>query len=631
MSYNEQLRCDCLTTNHEGAKAWRMAPEWELYTTVVTTMCVGDKFYETGDERVKRIATLVKKVDPEFTAQLAVYAREQMHLRSVPMLLLVELSKYHNENSLVSRTVARVVQRADEITELLMCYQWRSKRDDLKHLSHQLRKGLSQAFNKFDEYQFAKYNRKDRRVSLRDALIIVHPKPKDETQSKIFEKIKTDTLSTPYTWETELSAVGQNHLSTSQKKKAKRQAWLQLIESHRLGYMATLRNLRNILKLGVDDKTMESLCQFLANPDAVRNSKQLPFRFLSAYIQLIGKNNIYYVKTYQLKSAQAKLKAQREKIEQIVEDGRHGRFLTPVRRVRRYIPYSAQSIGKCAKLSSLMQPYQTKIHSRHITWKMKYFDSPSTKNLKKLSRLEKLLTNLKERESEFDKMVMDNRILSKVMLNYGNNGIRVIGALEKAVFHTAQNIVGFDDDTRVLIASDTSGSMFWPTANKSGVIIYHIGLLLSMLLKHKCKNAVTGMFGDIWQTYDMPSENILQNTIEMISHSGEVGYSTNGHKVIDWLISEKRVMDKVMFFTDCQLWDSGYNNAHLATSWKQYKRIAPDAKLYIFDLAGYGESPVNMKREDVFCIAGWSDKVFDVLAALEHSENAIDEIRRIAL
>ena len=53
MSYNEQLRCDYLTTNHEGALAWRMTPEWELYTTVVTTMGVEDTFYEGGEERVR--------------------------------------------------------------------------------------------------------------------------------------------------------------------------------------------------------------------------------------------------------------------------------------------------------------------------------------------------------------------------------------------------------------------------------------------------------------------------------------------------------------------------------------------------------------------------------------------------
>ena len=47
--------------------------------------------------------------------------------------------------------------------------------------------------------------------------------------------------------------------------------------------------------------------------------------------------------------------------------------------------------------------------------------------------------------------------------------------------------------------------------------------------------------------------------------------------------------------------------------------------------AGYGQSPVSMERDDVFCIAGWSDKVFHILAALERGNSAIDEIRQIVV
>ena len=140
-----------------------------------------------------------------------------------------------------------------------------------------------------------------------------------------------------------------------------------------------------------------------------------------------------------------------------------------------------------------------------------------------------------------------------------------------------------------------------------------------------------GMFGSIWKAYLMPSDNILQNTLDMMRHEGEVGYATNGYKVVDWLVSQNLVMDKVMLFTDCQLWNSGWGDASLSHSWNRYKEMAPQAKLYLFDLAGYGQSPVSMVRDDVFCIAGWSDKVFDILAALERGNSAIDEIRRIII
>ena len=616
MSYNEQLRCDYLTTNHEGALAWRMTPEWELYTTVVTTMGVEDKFYESGEERVRRIADLVRKVEPEFVAQLAVYTREEMHLRSVPLLLLVELDCCHQGDTLVSKAVGRTIQRADEITELLMCYLWRTGKPDLSGLSSQLRTGLAEAFNKFDEYQFAKYNRKNRMVTLRDALALVHPKPKDDRQTDIFRKIKSDTLETPVTWETELSAVGQRHFdSEEEKEEAKREVWRKLVQSHRLGYMATLRNLRNMLKLGMDEETMQMVCNYISNPEAVRKSKQLPFRFLSAFLELTATkikdvdSSIIYIHGDTISS----LRKEACKVQKAVEKMRQGFFRKTVRVVKRFYAISDRSLFNMTDFAKELGIRPTMRHCSYRTKKWKYCEHPTEKDMEFLKSQENYLLSLRSA--------------------LGKNEI-VLNSLEAAVCHTAENIPGFDENTRVLLASDTSGSMLSPVSKNSSVMCYHIGLLLSMLMRHRCKNVVTGMFGTYWKAVDMSLENILQSTVDMISREGEVGYATNGYKVIEWLIKEHREMDKVMLFTDCQLWNSEFrfHDASLAEYWERYKReVAPHARLYIFDLAGYGQSPISMKRDDVFCIAGWSDKVFDILAAVERGKSAIDEIRRIVV
>lgn len=613
MSYNEQLRCDHLTTNHEGALAWRMTPEWELYTTVVTTMGVEDKFYEGGEERVRRIADLVRKVEPEFVAQLAVYTREEMHLRSVPLLLLVELANCHQGDSLVSRAVGRMIQRADEITELLMCYLWRTGKSDLSGLSCQLRKGLAEAFNKFDEYQFAKYNRMNRKVTLRDALALVHPKPKDDRQADIFRKIKSDTLETPVTWETELSAVGQRHFdSKEEKEEAKREVWRKLVQSRRIGYMATLRNLRNMLGLGMDDETMQMVCDYIADPEAVRKSKQLPFRFLSAFLELTESKNVHSFTSHKLNKLSS-LHKKVCKVQKVVEKMRQGYFPKSARVVKRYYPQDDRCIYNLTDAFKKLGFRPSKMHSSYRTKKWKYCEHPSEKDMKFLESQENYLLSLRNTQGKDEE---------------------VLQSLESAVCHTAENIPGFDENTRVLLASDTSGSMRARVSRNSSVMCYHIGLLLSMLMRHRCKNAVTGMFGSVWKAVDMSSENILQSTVDMLSREGEVGYATNGYKVIEWLIQEHREMDKVMLFTDCQLWNSeGWcGDAHLAEYWDRYKReVAPHARLYIFDLAGYGQSPISMVRDDVFCIAGWSDKVFDILAAVERGKSAIDEIRRIVV
>ena len=60
-------------------------------------------------------------------------------------------------------------------------------------------------------------------------------------------------------------------------------------------------------------------------------------------------------------------------------------------------------------------------------------------------------------------------------------------------------------------------------------------------------------------------------------------------------------------------------------------KSAPAAKLYLFDMAGLGNSPLEILKDDVYLIAGWSDKIFDVLAAIESGSGAMDLIHQIEL
>ena len=106
MNYNSMIKEKETVMNHQGEKAYAMTPEMELYTAVVTC-ALSDKFYESKDDRMERIASLIRQVDPEFVAKLAVYTRTQMNLRSIPMFLIVELTKIHNGDSLVKRTIVR--------------------------------------------------------------------------------------------------------------------------------------------------------------------------------------------------------------------------------------------------------------------------------------------------------------------------------------------------------------------------------------------------------------------------------------------------------------------------------------------------------------------------------------------
>ncbi len=69
----------------------------------------------------------------------------------------------------------------------------------------------------------------------------------------------------------------------------------------------------------------------------------------------------------------------------------------------------------------------------------------------------------------------------------------------------------------------------------------------------------------------MPKNGILRNVDAFYKREGEVGYSTNGYLVIEDLLNRREKVDKVMIFTDTQLWNSNGTRNSFEDSWNQYK------------------------------------------------------------
>lgn len=78
-----------------------------------------------------------------------------------------------------------------------------------------------------------------------------------------------------------------------------------------------------------------------------------------------------------------------------------------------------------------------------------------------------------------------------------------------------------------------------PVSPKSKILFSDIGLMLVMLLKSRCENAITGMFGDTWKVINVPTKGILSNVDAFYRREGEVSYSTNGYLVIQDLVKRK--------------------------------------------------------------------------------------------
>lgn len=246
-------------TTHEGAPAKRIDAEAQLRRSIMACLLWEDGFYEDGQEIAQRITSLAAEVPAETLLQIAREARDRMYLRHAPLWLLVAALRAGHRKG-VGETLAHVIQRADELAEFVSLY-WK---DGKVPLAAQVKRGLAQAFQKFDAYRLAKYNR-DEAVKLRDVLFLCHATPKDAEQAAVWKQLVDGTLPAPDTWEVALS-TGQD----------KRATWERLLAEKNLGGLAVLRNLRNMQEVGVSDAAIRTALtegQF---------KRVLPFRFLAA-------------------------------------------------------------------------------------------------------------------------------------------------------------------------------------------------------------------------------------------------------------------------------------------------------------------------------------------------------------
>ncbi len=161
---------------HEGGIAVRTNAENQLRRSVMACMLWESEFYESGQSIAERIVELVAQVDATACMNIAVEARTDMKLRHAPLLIARAMCRLPDHKQLVAHTLEQIIQRPDELTEFLAIY-WATN-DGKRTLPAQVKKGLAAAFNKFNEYGFAKYNR-DGAVKLRDSLFLCHAKPAD--------------------------------------------------------------------------------------------------------------------------------------------------------------------------------------------------------------------------------------------------------------------------------------------------------------------------------------------------------------------------------------------------------------------------------------------------------------------
>jgi 60 kDa SS-A/Ro ribonucleoprotein len=261
-----------LLYTHEGAVAVFIDPIHQLRRSVMANMLFENQFYEDGQSIADRIQDEVAKVlkqkdGPKTLVEIAVEARTQMKLRHVPLLLLVALIRESTKatRAVVADAITRVVQRPDEMGELISLYWQEEGKPKKLPLTAQMKKGLAAAYQKFDAYALGKWNSDSASIKLRDVLFLVHAKPQGEAQAEVWKKLADKKLESPDTWEVALSAGAD-----------KKETFTRLLKEEKLGALALLRNLRNMQQAGVDEETIR---QGLGK---MKVERVLPFRFITA-------------------------------------------------------------------------------------------------------------------------------------------------------------------------------------------------------------------------------------------------------------------------------------------------------------------------------------------------------------
>lgn len=296
--------------------------------------------------RLKELVRKVAVKDAEWTAKFLKWLRSEGNIRTAAVVGAIEAADAMVKAGITGgrQIVASVLQRADEPGEA-MAY-WLATRGRKVPMPKAIKRGIADgALKLYNEYSFQKYDSSRSAVRFGDVIEMTHPAITRAVAEGIFpdelvgevelgkvsdehlrrdEKINDWLVRTPdlFRWAIEvrqgrntepaetlvmiramrelrrrfektpriilqsenLKAAGMNWedaLSMAGDKLPKGEVWKAMLPQ--LGYMALIRNLRNLDEHGVKDADVAEAIARISSPAQVRRSRQLPYRFYSAY------------------------------------------------------------------------------------------------------------------------------------------------------------------------------------------------------------------------------------------------------------------------------------------------------------------------------------------------------------
>ena len=187
----------------------------------------------------------------------------------------------------------------------------------------------------------------------------------------------------------------------------------------------------------------------------------------------------------------------------------------------------------------------------------------------------------------------------------------VLVAINKALDISVCNVPKFDGDT--LVVMDVSGSM-------SGRPSEIASLFGAILAKVNNSDVMTFSTSANYKQY-----NPMDSVLTIRDGFRYAGGGTNFRAIFE---KANKKYDRVIILSDMQGW-MGYETP--TRQFAEYKtKFGANPFVYSWDLAGY--STLQFPEQNVFALAGFSDKVFDIMKMMELDKKALyNEIKAIQL
>ncbi|MDX8354933.1 RNA-binding protein [Cognatiyoonia sp. IB215182] len=182
---------------------------------------------------------------------------------------------------------------------------------------------------------------------------------------------------------------------------------------------------------------------------------------------------------------------------------------------------------------------------------------------------------------------------------------------------------------QVVVAPDVSGSMsgavtgYRKGATTATRFVDVAGLVSAAVLRRNPSATVLPFEVKVRDVRLEPRDTILTNARRL---ADQWGGGTNCAAPLEWLLKKGRAPDLVIIVSDNQSWahnQYGSSGTVMMQAWEKLKRRNPQAKLVCIDIAPYGTTQAK-ERDDVLNIGGFSDSVFDQIAAFASGEMGAD-------